>query len=377
MNDTTPQPKAKLAFIGAGAFATACIYPQIPLCENIDLRAICDLDRDKAELNARNYGARRVYGDIDEMLDKEELDGVFCIGSGPQQYALAPKVLERGLPVYVEKPSANTSAQARELAELAEKNNTWGQVGFMKRFAEVYTMAKEVLARPEFGEISMVKTKFAQGPYPELWGMDSAKRSFLVGQICHICDLTRYFGGDVATVSAMYHEVTPEQFAYIANVKFASGAVGILDWNTLEATNFRDIDEELQVVGLETHLVCRDMLTLDWQAREDWLQTTPNAGRYLHSFKPSWTGTIFTNRTYGYLGEVQHFANHCIGQAEGGPDLWDSYHALKIGEAMYDSAESGQPVNIEPLTKQITELETTESEASEEESSELEALSYA
>ena len=345
----TQERKARLAFIGAGGFATACLYPQIPLCANIDLRAICDLDRDKAELNARNYGARQVYTDIDEMLDKEELDGVFCIGSGPQQYELAPRVLARGLPVYVEKPSANTSAQAREVAELAEANNTWGQVGFMKRFAEVYAMAKDVLSRPEFGDIHMVKTKFSQGPYANIWGIDAAKRAFLIGQICHICDLARYFGGDVETISAMYHEVTPEQFSYVVNVKYKSGALGIFDWNTLEATNFRDIEEVLEVVGLETRLTCHDMLTLDWQARDDWMKATPAAGRYLHSFKPSWTGMTFTNRTYGYLGEVQHFANRCLGNVEGGPDLWDSYHALKIGEAVYDSAHSGQPVTIEPI----------------------------
>lgn len=341
--------QAKIAFIGAGNFATGSIYPQLHLCSQIDLVAICDLDREKAELNARNFGARRVYTDIDEMLDKEDLDGVFCIGIAPQQFELAPKVLSRGIPVYVEKPSANTSAEARELAELAERHGTWGQVGFMKRFADVYTMAKDVLARPEFGEISIIKTKFSQGPYPPLWGMDTAKRSFLAAQICHICDLARYIGGEVQTVSALYHEVAEMRFAYMANVKYASGAIGNFDWNTLAAKDFRDIDEELEVVGVDSHLICRDMLSLDWQPREDWTKAVPRAGRYLHSFKPGWVGTSFTNRTYGYAGEVAHFALRCIGQAEGGPDLWDSYHALKIGEAVHDSAESGLPVTIEPL----------------------------
>jgi predicted dehydrogenase len=341
--------KARIGFIGAGGFATHSIYPQLHRCPEIDLVSICDLDKEKAELNARNFGARRVYTDIDEMLDKEELDGVFCIGSGPQQFALAPKVLTRGLPVYVEKPSANTSAEARELAELAEKHNTWGQVGFMKRFADVYTMAKDVMSKPEFGEVSLVKTKFSQGPYPALWGMDSPKRSFLVGQICHICDLTRYIGGEVETISAMYHEVTPEQFTYIANIKYKSGALGIFDWNTLAAKNFRDIDEELEVVGLESHLICRDMLTLDWQPKEDWTTVAPGSGRYLHSFRPAWA-SIYSPRQFGYTGEVAHFALKCIGLAEGGPDLWDSYHSLKIGEAVYDSAESGLPVTIEPIS---------------------------
>lgn len=345
----TTQPKARLAFIGAGNFATRSIYPNIHLVPSIDLVAICDIDREKAELNARNFGARAVYTDIEEMLDKEKPDGVFCIGAAPQQYKLAPLVLRRGIPVYVEKPSANTSAEARELAELAETNGTWGQVGFMKRFADVYVMAKEIVDRPDFGPLHMVKVKFAQGEYPQIWGIDSPHRSMLIGQLCHIFDLVRFFGGDVKVVSAMYHEVTPTQFAYVANVQFASGALGIFDLNSLECKSpFRDIAEELQLVGLETHLICRDMLTLDYQPREDWSQAVPHTGRYLQRFQPGWNGICYTNTTFGYAGEVEHFARRCLGEVTGGPDLWDSYKSLQIGEAVYDSAATGQPVILAP-----------------------------
>jgi myo-inositol 2-dehydrogenase/D-chiro-inositol 1-dehydrogenase len=337
--------KAKIGFIGAGGFATSKMYPNLHLCPQIDLVSICDIDKAKAELNARNFGAKAVYTDIDEMLDKEELDGVFCIGSGPQQYELSPKVLTRGIPVYVEKPSANKSSEAKELAELAEANNTWGQVGFMKRFAHVYKMAKEIMAREEFGETSMVKTQFTQGPYPQLWGIDTAKRSFLIGQIVHICDLSRYFGGEVESVSALYHEVTETNFAYVASVKYKSGAIGTFDWNAVGAKNFRDIIEVLEVNGFETNLVCRDMMHVEWTPREDWSDVDASHGRYLKTFTPGWAG-MTSDRMFGYTGEVAHFALKCIGQAEGGPDLWDCYHALKIGEAVYDSAHSGQTVTI-------------------------------
>jgi predicted dehydrogenase len=342
------QPKARLAFIGAGAFATRCLYPNLHLVPQIDLVAICDLDREKAERNARNFGARAVYSDIEELLDKEKPDGIFCVGPAPMQMKLAPHVLRRGIPVYVEKPSAVTSGEAKGLAELAEANNTWGQVGFMKRFAHVYLMAKEVVEREEFGSLSMVKIKFAQGEYPEIWGIDSPRRSMLIGQLCHLFDLARFFGGDVETISAMYHEVTPKQFAYIANVKFTSGAVGIFDLNSLESTSpFRDITEEVQLVGVGSNLTCRDMLTLDWQAPQDWSTAVPRAGRYLQSFQPAWTGVSFTNTTFGYAGEVEHFAKRCIGDLDSGPDLWDSYKSLQIGEAIYESAENGQSISIE------------------------------
>jgi len=339
--------KARLAFIGCGSFATGSIFPQIPLVPEIDLVAVCDIDKAKAERNARNYGARRVYTDMYKMLDEEQLDGVFVIGPAPQQYELAPQVLKRGIPVYVEKPSANYSHQAKELAELAEKHGTWGQVGFMKRFADVYTIAKEVISRPEFGPIHVVRAKFGQGAYPQIWGIESAKRAFLIGQMVHIFDLLRFFGGDVVELHAFFRQVTDNNFAYAVNLRFESGAIGQLDANTVNMkAAFRDIIEELEVLGLETHVICEDKLRVRYQPKEDWTKATPHAGRYEYTFSPSWTGISNSKRTFGYTGEVRHFALRCLGKVQGGPDLWDSYKALKISEAIWESANGGGVVKI-------------------------------
>jgi len=75
--------KARLAFIGAGGFATSALYPNIHKVPQIDLVAVCDLDEEKARRNARNFGAREVYTDADTMLDEQEPDGVFVIGPAP------------------------------------------------------------------------------------------------------------------------------------------------------------------------------------------------------------------------------------------------------------------------------------------------------
>jgi len=345
---TQENRKAKLAFIGCGGFATASIFPQIPLVPEIDLVAVCDIVREKAERNARNFGARRVYVDMNEMLDKEELDGVFAIGPAPQQYELAPAVLRRGIPVYVEKPSANTSAEAKELAELAEANNTWGQVGFMKRFADCYTIAKEIVSREEFGGINVVKCKFGQGPYPQIWGIDSAKRAMLIGQLVHVFDLIRFFGGDVTAVHTFFRQVTDTQFAYVVNLQFESGAVGQLDVNSLEdKAGFRDITEILEVIGFEAHLICEDKLGVRYQPPADWTSATPHAGRYEYVWRPGWTSVARSHATFGYTGEVRHFAHRCLGLVEDGPNLWDSYKALKIGEAIYESAHGAGVVSID------------------------------
>ncbi len=339
--------KARLAFIGAGAFATNSLCPNLHKVPQIDLVAICDLDEEKARRNARNFGAREVYTDAEKMLDKQEPDGVFVIGPAPMQYEVAPIVLDRGIPVYVEKPSANTSSEAKELAELAEANGTWGQCGFMKRFAYVYQMAQQIMQREQFGDLNMVTIHFGQGPYPQIWGIDSAKRAMLIGQLCHLFDLTRFFGGDVARLSALYREVTETQFAFLVNLQFESGAIGQLDLNGLETKQgFRDIREWVKLVGVESHIICDGMQSLRWLPGEDWIDFPEHTGRFEYSFDPAWTGISNSRANFGYLGEVRHFALRCLREAEGGPDLWDSYEALRIGEAIYEATETGDVVEL-------------------------------
>jgi myo-inositol 2-dehydrogenase/D-chiro-inositol 1-dehydrogenase len=334
--------QARLAFIGCGGFATASIFPNIPFIPEIDLVATCDLVAEKAERNARNFGARRWYSNADEMLDKEELDGVFCIGPAPQQFELAPKVLERGLPVYVEKPSANTSAEAKVLAELADQHGAWGQCGFMKRFAYVYTVAKDILGREGFGPVRMVSCKFGQGPYPQIWGIDSYHRAFLIGQCVHIFDLVRYFGGGIAGVTALFNEAGDNRCAYAINLEYANGAIGQVNLNCYEnMVGFRDIQERLEVYGAGQSVHIEDMRTVRWLGPEDWSAAVPQTGPFDHSYRPSWTGVSNSREQNGYAGETRHFALRCLGRVSHGPDLWDSYHALRLGEAVYDAAHGG------------------------------------
>ena len=185
-----PTRKARLAFIGCGGHATNNLYPAIPqLRDVVDLVAVCDLKQELAERAARMYGACRWYTDMNSMLDTETLDGVLVIGPPKMHVEVGSQVLQRGLPIFVEKPSATNLQQAIELAQLADEQGTFGQVAFMKRFAVGYRMAKHLVEQPDFGGVQLLDAKFSQGPYPSIWGIESPALSFLTGQVVHLFDL--------------------------------------------------------------------------------------------------------------------------------------------------------------------------------------------
>ena len=70
----------RVAFVGAGHHATRALYPHLHEVPDLDLVAVCDLDREKAERNARWFGGRKIYTDVGEMLSSEQLDGVYICG---------------------------------------------------------------------------------------------------------------------------------------------------------------------------------------------------------------------------------------------------------------------------------------------------------
>lgn len=97
------------------------------------------------------------YEDVDSMLDQAELDGVLigtqCVHHTP--YAI--KVLERDLPLFLEKPVAINEEQLAQLyeASLATKSKT--VVSFPLRMSAMATMAKEILDSGVIGTVENVQ----------------------------------------------------------------------------------------------------------------------------------------------------------------------------------------------------------------------------
>ena len=119
----------KIGFVGCGKQASDAWYPNFATIPELDLAACCDLQEDLARRNARHYGALNWYTDLQEMLDREDLDAVMVVGPPAMHYACGKQVLEAGLPLMMEKPAAVRPQEVLELAELAEAKGLIVQIG--------------------------------------------------------------------------------------------------------------------------------------------------------------------------------------------------------------------------------------------------------
>jgi myo-inositol 2-dehydrogenase/D-chiro-inositol 1-dehydrogenase len=343
----TRSKQARIGFVGAGGHATSQLYPSLVKAPSAKLVAVCDLEAARAEGNAKRFGADRWYTDVATMLDTEDLDGVCICGVPDMHVAVGLQVLARGLPIFVEKPSAVNSKQAQKLADAASRAGLWGMVAFMKRHADGYLLARDTLGTAAFGGLRQLHIQFTQGPYPDLWGFE-APQAFLVGQVVHMFDLTRFLGGDVAEVHARLHLVSQHQFGYAISLGFVSGAVGTLVLNTLDhELAWRDMTERVHISGVGESLVVETMHFVTYYSAADWRpEARQRFGIPFRAWHPNYLSILNGNELAGYEGELEHFARCLLARQPASASLQDGVEALRLGEAVWRSAQTGRPVSL-------------------------------
>ncbi len=149
--------KLGVAVIGTGQWGRnhARVYKELPSTELI---AICDVNAERAEAMAKQYGAK-AYSDSTQMLKDKSIEAVNVCTWSTVLAQEAQKVLNAGRHVLVEKPMATTPAQAKKLVQTAEENGLHITVGFLMRFIPGLQRIRESVANKEIGEFVCATAK--------------------------------------------------------------------------------------------------------------------------------------------------------------------------------------------------------------------------
>ncbi len=336
---------ARIAFIGAGIHSTESLYPNIAHIQEFDLVAVSDIISDKAKYAARKYGALEWFTDLEIMLDKVAPQGVCIVGPPKMHYELGLIVLKRGIPIFIEKPPAETFLQAKELAETAKQNNTWGMIGFLKRFAPANLVAKEFMESEKFGKMSSITLIHGSGPY------NDTRRMLLFNGI-HMIDLARFFAGEILSLFTYGFSNSSDTCAISTAFEFANGAVGQLNMNS--GHSWYDCFEQVYISGtgsgilIDASKVTEVMSQSSRFAKVEGMQLFGWSNRYYVSGNMAgWSAG--GHYTRGYWGELNHFAQAVSGKVKPSPNLDDGVSAMKIIDSIMISLETREPfllVNI-------------------------------
>lgn len=322
--------KLRIGFIGCGGQATANIYPHIMTIPETDLIACCDLVEEKAKANAERFGAKAWYTNYEKMLDNEAIDAVFIVGHPHMHTELGIACLEKGYHVFTEKPTATNLADAKRMAETAERVGKQTQVGHMLRHAPATKIAKKVLASEEFGKPIFIESKyFVPGPRTPVpsWDAPTLDWAYMLIQAVHPVDWARHIMGDIVSLSTKRGLGDNGAVSYVVAVEFENGTSGLI--NMTSSAPF--VVAELEAVGdAEAYLHIDNMIKMRYQGRAWEEPQIIDYGR----------------REAGYFDEVKDFGVCILEGKPTYPTFRDEYKALLICQAIVDSIESNKVVSV-------------------------------
>ncbi len=185
---------AILSFAHIHSWSYARVLREYP---DTELVAIYDDSPERLRIAGETYGVKRLYSDVEKLLQAEDVDAVVITSENSKHRVLALAAAEAGKHIIVEKPIATTLRDADEMMSRAEKNSVKLQVAFVMRYHDSAVKARETILSGAIGRVIAI-TATNHGKYPDLWFGDPvlAGGGAIMDHTVHVADLARWYTGD-------------------------------------------------------------------------------------------------------------------------------------------------------------------------------------
>ncbi|MDD4796743.1 MAG: Gfo/Idh/MocA family oxidoreductase [Eubacteriales bacterium] len=111
----------KIGMVGVGDISGIYLKNITGLFRQLELVAVCDLVREKAEKAQREYGVPKIYDTMHELFADDEIDIVLNLTRPYEHFEVSKAALLAGKHVYSEKPLGATLDEGKALVALAQQ----------------------------------------------------------------------------------------------------------------------------------------------------------------------------------------------------------------------------------------------------------------
>ncbi len=330
-----PPRRLRAGVIGLGMMGRAHVRVWKDLVEGVELVAVADSDPD-ALRETTDAHAVHGYPDAESLLAGESLDLVSVVVPTSLHLPTTLAALRAGAHVLVEKPIAATREEAEQMIEASRTANRMLTVGHIERFNPAIRELRRRLANGELGRIFEIRAT-RLGPFPAR----IRDVGVVVDLAPHDLDVMRYLlGSDPVRLYAETEQRihTDHEDLFVGLLKFANGAVGVLDINWLTPTKQRT----LTVTGE------RGMYTADYLAQQ--LVFYPNPAPH-GSVREGERVEREIERREPLAIELDEFARAARDGGRAPVDPHEAMVALLLARAMVESARTGAAISGEALAR--------------------------
>ena len=189
----------KVGIIGAGGIARGRHLPCFQRNKKVTLAAIADVVPDLVEQAAQQFSIPAVYGDYQEMIEKEHLDAVVICTPNKFHAPMTIDALRGGVHVLCEKPMALNAEEGRAMLAAAHESGKILSIAYHYRHKAAARAAKRIVESGELGDIYMVRVTALRRRGIPSWGTFTNKAiqggGALVDFGVHLLDLALWLVG--------------------------------------------------------------------------------------------------------------------------------------------------------------------------------------
>ena len=331
-----------IGIVGLGNLGTVHAENVLYRTRNAKLVAVCDR-QEVLDRFLQNHSVTYAYTSYDEMLKNAELDAVLIVTSVTAHYEMVMKALEAHVHVFVEKPLALTTEEAKRAQIAADtKPDKILMTGYMRRFETSYMEAKRKIDAGEIGKPIM----FRGYSLDQDSGAESAPErgahngAWYSEMIVHDVDLARWFLGSevssIRTIGGCYKHLEFEKYQDIDNactlMSFENNAMAMF-YTGRTAPHGSHVESE--IVGTE------GIIRINPIPRKDRLDLYTNHG-VIHEC----ASDFIVRFQDAFAREIQEFCN-CIEMGRK-PEMtaYDAYRVSLIANAAYEAYISKELVTL-------------------------------
>jgi myo-inositol 2-dehydrogenase/D-chiro-inositol 1-dehydrogenase len=322
----------KIGWIGCGVHATQMLLPQL-VRHDVELAALCDIDGTRLAAAGRQFGVSRLTNDAGELIRTPGIDAVGMAVGPDQHLAFAKAALERGLPVFMEKPPSGSAAGARELLIASERAGKPLLLGFMKRYSAGNKIAANILRSGRFGPVLGLTGYYMTAPGYFAGNVDYT--GFFLHHCVHYMDLVSFLVSPVTKLTARKVEKEPGKVLFHVNFDFECGAIGTIAMGTIQSRGAPV--ERIELMGDHQRIEIDNVIEIRWNRNppfkvDDPVATLADTTDSL-TWKPNFTAAA-NEDPKGYHSLLADVIPALGGGATAAPDIRDGVIAMERLETL-------------------------------------------
>ena len=310
--------KLRVGVIGCGRISIRHLIP-IKSIDDIELIAVCDIKKDRADEAAKTYGAKAYYS-YEEMIESENLDAVHLCLPHYLHSKVAIFAFEHGVNVLTEKPMDVDFESAENAVKFAKEKNLLYGVIFQCRYTAPAQLVKNAVVSGKLGKIVSARSVLTWNRSDDYYNNSDWKGTWdkegggvVIDQAIHSIDLVNWMiDSEIESINCSMHNRGHEI------VKVEDTAEGLITYKNGTRYGFYCMNNYACDEPIEIRLFCEN-------------------GKVTFGYHDA--HIVYNDGTEEEAHEEE------VKKADGGKDYWGSWHIRQIRQ-YYNALLGKEPLEI-------------------------------